>query len=288
MENRIVDSQKNEEAISIFRQEPVYTLLRCVFFWLVFMGLLFLGGSFIVPLFNRSVSSMVYGIAGTIAAIITIYLFLKNERQSFRQISLVLELKSLARFLSGYLIGTVICIIMISILIMSSDLELHKNHSFVINPTIIIGYLAILPLALMEELAFRSYPFIKLNSRSDFRMTQLVVALAFAAYHIIGGQGVMSSLLGPGVWAYVFGLAAIRSGGIAMPLGIHVAANASQAMAGMKLKRDAIWLLDYKVPPAADAVSRTETIGLIMHITMFVTAIILTELYMRKSETFQG
>jgi hypothetical protein len=101
---------------------------------------------------------------------------------------------------------------------------------------------------------------------------------------MIGGQDVMSSLLGPGVWAYVFGLAAIRSGGIAMPLGIHVAANASQAFAGMKSRDHAIWLLDYQAKPGPEALSRADDVGLLLHMAMFVIAILLTELYMRKEK----
>jgi membrane protease YdiL (CAAX protease family) len=288
MEKMMVDPSKPAETFSFFKQEPVSTILRCIFFWMLFIGLLFLGGSFLVPLFPKAGSSMAFGVVGTIAAIVTIYLFLKNEKRSFGQVGLVFEWKSLLRFLSGYLIGTIIFAVMISILILFSDLELHKNHSFAFSPTIIISYFAFLPLAMMEELAFRSYPFVRLNSRFNFRITQLVIAIAFAAYHVIGGQGIISSLLGPGVWAYVFGLATIRSGGIAMPLGLHVAANASQAFAGMKSKNDAFWLLDYKVLPAANAVNRTEIIGISMHITMLVIAVLLTELYVRKSKTTGG
>jgi membrane protease YdiL (CAAX protease family) len=114
----------------------------------------------------------------------------------------------------------------------------------------------------------------------------LVVALAFAAYHIIGGQEILSALLGPGVWAYVFGLATIRYKGIAMPLGLHVAANATQALAGMKAKKDAIWLLDYRLSPGVEVMARTETIGVLMHIVMLLIALLFTELYCRKVKKF--
>jgi hypothetical protein len=229
---------------------------------------------------------MVFGITGTIAAIIAICFFIKNENLNLRQIWLVFEWRSLTRFISGYLIGTIICVTMIAVLISLSELQLRPNKSFVFSTTILISYLAFIPLGLMEELAFRSYPFVKLNATYNFRITQLVVAIAFAAYHIIGGQGILSALLGPGVWAYVFGLATIRYRGIAMPLGLHVAANATQALAGMKGKKDAIWLLDYSVPPGAEVMARTETIGILMHITMLIIAVLLTELYCPKMKKF--
>ncbi|MHA4846012.1 CPBP family intramembrane glutamic endopeptidase [Flavitalea antarctica] len=284
MEKRLAHSGDATTISSFLKDPKVSAILRSVLFWMMFMSLLFLGGSFLVPLFNKSVSQLIFGIVGTTAAVITVYVFLRREKQTFRQIGLVLEPASITRFLSGYVIGTVICVIMISVLIMFSELELKTNNAFVFTPITAIGYLAIVPLALMEELAFRSYPFIRLNERLNFRMIQLVVALAFAAYHMIGGQDIMSSLLGPGVWAYVFGLAAIRSGGIAMPLGIHVAANASQALAGMKSRDHAIWLLDFQAKPGPDALSRAENTGLLLHAAMLVIAILLTELYMRKTK----
>jgi membrane protease YdiL (CAAX protease family) len=286
MEEAIVHLRKNAGSVSSSKQDQFSTLVNCILFWLVFMGLLFLGGSFFVPLFRKDWSSMFFGIAGTIAAMTTIFFFLKKEKLSFRQIWLAFEWRSLTRFLSGYLMGTIICAFMIAVLILSSDLQLRQNKSFVLSTTIFISYLAFIPLGLMEELAFRSYTFVKLNATFNFQITQLTVAIAFAAYHIIGGQGILSSLLGPGVWAYVFGLATIRYRGIAMPLGLHVAANVSQALAGMKGKKDAIWLLDYSVPPGVEAMARTETIGVLMHIMMLIIALLLTELYSRKTKKF--
>src|SRR5688572_8195450 len=175
MEKRLAHSGDTTGIISSLKQPPVSTILRSVLFWMMFMGLLFLGGSFLVPLFNKSISPLIFGIVGTTAAVITVYTFVKREKLAFRQIALVFEPASITRFLSGYLIGTVICVIMISVLIMFSDLELKTNNAFVFKPITVIGYLAIVPLALMEELAFRSYPFLRLNERLNFRLTQLVV-----------------------------------------------------------------------------------------------------------------
>ncbi|RYY29166.1 MAG: CPBP family intramembrane metalloprotease [Chitinophagaceae bacterium] len=253
-------------------------------FWLLWIGLLFLGGSFLVSKFPNQYSRLSLGVVGTIAAIVTIRIFLKTDNAAYRRIGLFYDGKSVPRFFSGYILGTVICAIMISILVLFSDLRLYRNELFVVTPEIILNYIAILPLAMMEELAFRSYTFMKINSAFNFRITQFIIAVAFAAYHIIGGQGILSALLGPGVWAYVFGLSTLRSGGIAMPLGIHVAANVSQALAGMKGKNDGIWLLDYPGKMLPGSAVKTETIGIGMHLAMLVIAVVITEVYFTKNK----
>jgi len=101
-------------------------------------------------------------------------------------------------------------------------------------------YLPILPLALMEEIGFRSYPQQKLYQAYGPWISQLVIAVAFGAYHVLNGWSLLSSFAGPFVWAFVFGLAAIWSRGIAVPTGIHFALNVLQTVTGMKENKGAV------------------------------------------------
>jgi membrane protease YdiL (CAAX protease family) len=134
----------------------------------------------------------------------------------------------------------------------------------------------------MEEIAFRSYPFIKLHKRFGLRMTQVIVAVVFALYHVAGGQSVLGSFLGPGVYAFVFGLAAVWSGGIAMPFGIHLALNILQPLTGMRGGVGAVWTLSQKNNVAGSSMAAPETIGMVMQFIVLVAAILLTEYYIRK------
>ena len=94
----------------------------------------------------------------------------------------------------------------------------------------------------------------------------------------------MNQLMGPGIWAIIFGWAAVRSDGIAFPTGIHIAANVLQAVLGMKEDMYAIWNIEYtkEITPAMK--SQTETIGIIIQILLLATGIILTEVYLRKKK----
>ena len=144
-------------------------------------------------------------------------------------------------------------------------------------------YLSVIPLALMEEIAFRSYPFIKLEKAFGLRIAQIIVAIAFAIYHIVTGWNTQLAFIGPGIWAFVFGLAAIHSGGIAVPTGIHVALNSVQSLVGLKTGNyTSLWIIDFKPGTPEMLMSKADTIGIILQITVLLAAIILTEIYIRK------
>ena len=254
-------------------------------FWALFMSLLFLSGSWLSGLFSHKgvAFNLSYGIAGTISVILATWIFLKIEKRSFRDIGLIWERKTIYRFFKGILIGTIIFSGIILILLAFTALQWQKGI-YGLRTKDVAAYLTIIPLALMEELAFRAYPFLKLNKVLGLRITQVVVAIVFALYHIICGWDVSIAFLGPGVWALVFGLAAIWSGGIAVPTGIHVALNVWQSMVGMKDNFGSVWILKYNGPATDATIAKTEMVGLMTQLLVFVCAVILTEYYIRKKQ----
>lgn len=257
-------------------------LFRVIAYWLVFMVLLYLCGSFLPGFFPAGWSRFIYGISGTLAAWILVRIFLRVESGTASDFGLGLERGSFVRFLIGLLTGTCLFVLILAILLAFTDLELSINPQTP-APAAIFGYLAILPLAWMEEIAFRSYPFFKLNSVFGLHVTQVIVALAFAMYHIAGGQSISSSLIGPGTWAFVFGIAAAWSGGIAMPLGIHIALNVWQPLSGMKGGLPSLLILQYP-NGTSESIQKTEgMVGLFIQIGVLATGLVATELFLRKN-----
>jgi len=259
----------------------VSSITRSILFWIIFLGLL-VGSSYLfVNLFPPVWSRFAYGIFGTLSAIFTTWMFIKIEKKSFKDIGLVWERGTIFRFFKGILIGTIIFILILFILLNFTELQLQKNTKTV-SPWNFLGYLVFVPLALMEEVAFRSYPFLKLNKAWGLRITQIFVAIAFALYHILNGWSAYSSFAGPFVWAFVFGLAAIWSGGIAMPTGIHIALNVIQPLIGIKGSLPAIWTLDYKEGTTADQIAKAENFQIGTQLVVLIGAVALTELFIRK------
>ena len=92
-----------------------------------------------------------------------------------------------------------------------------------------VAFLLLLP----EELVFRGYAFQRLV-RAVGRWPGIVVsALLFGAYHLAGsgmwGMGAFFTLVMPACGGIVFGWAAVRTKGLALPIGLHLGGNWVQA-----------------------------------------------------------
>ena len=250
------------------------TITSAVLFCMLFTIFLVLG-AFIKNLFPLRFQSLLYGILGTIIALALTAVFLKFHKKSFAQMGLVWQRNTIKKFATGFAIGFGIISAVILSLIGFAGLTITSNPSVSITH-FFLAMVAFIPLAFMEELAFRGYPFIKLNQTIGIWGTQIIIALLFAGYHVAGGMPLLSALMGPGIWAFVFGVALLHSGGLALPTGMHVAANFTQALVGIKTDFPSLLTLDYKIPPDAAALQQTEMVGSIFQIIMLVVALFLT------------
>ncbi|MBL0270178.1 MAG: CPBP family intramembrane metalloprotease [Chitinophagaceae bacterium] len=69
------------------------------------------------------------------------------------------------------------------------------------------------------------------------------MAILFGAYHLANGWTLQNAFLGAGVWGIIFGLAAYRSGGIALPTGLHYAVNMTTSAFGISSGSYHLWVL---------------------------------------------
>lgn len=260
------------------------SFLLCLLFWIIFLALLFAGGIYLVKLFPSTWERFSYGFTATIAACLAILAIIKIDRKSLAEIGLVWQPGTLSRFFNGILIGSVLMGIILSSVMLFTGIRLQWNpDGFSFGNALF--YLSVFPLLFAEELVFRSYPFVKLNQSYPFIITQIIVSIAFAIYHVVIGWNIYAALLGPGIWAFVFGLAAHRSGGIAMPVGIHLALNVWQPLLGLSTGTyTSLWVLKNSDHPVNDQ-QRSDLIGLIFQILLLVSAVVLTVMYSRKAST---
>ena len=89
-----------------------------------------------------------------------------------------------------------------------------------------------LALSAMEELGFRGYALRTLLPAIGPVRAQLVIALLFGLTHIAYGWPWRDVLLGVIPSGLVFGALALRSGGLAVPIGAHAGVNLAQWMVG--------------------------------------------------------
>lgn len=258
----------------MFSSRLVTTLRVCVY-WILFIGVLMLVGRFLEPLFPSRYEQFVYGIGCTIGTFALTFFFIVSEKKTFRDYGLVWESGTLIRFFKGIGYGLLIFAVLLAMLVVAGGVRIRLSALW--DSSSLFWYLPILPLALFEEIAFRSYPFSKLKKVYPFLTMQLILALVFALYHISMGWNPLVSFLGPGIWALVFGLGAAWSKGIALPTGIHVALNLSQQITTMKGTTQGT-VFELTADPSV-AFIPADTVGIIGQVIVGVVAILLTIKY---------
>jgi uncharacterized protein len=257
-------------------------IIKSLLFWTLFTSLLF-GLSLLAALAPPDWSKLLQGLLASLAGFFLTWLFLKYEKRTFSDIGLVWDKSTLLKFLLGLLAGAAIFALILLVLLNCTGLELKRSTNAVTLQTWLGVLIVIIPLAFMEELAFRSYTFLKLEKSAGLFWTQIIVAIAFALYHVVGGWKWQVAFLGPFSWAFVFGLAAFWSRGIAMPTGLHAALNFLQVLVGMKAGKASFWTLELK-PNTADASTIANRVGIGIQITILIVGLIVTYLVARKRQ----
>jgi uncharacterized protein len=193
-------------------------IFKATVFCAAFTGL-FVIFSFLKPLVPERFERFAHGIAGTAAAILVTYLFLRIDRKSFVDIGLKIERATPGKFITGILTGIGLMGFMALGVVYFSGLKIELNRDCNILH-FFFWTLALIPLAFMEEIGFRAYPLVLLKDKAGLRTSILVTSILFGLYHLANGWTFSNSFLGAGVWGIFYGTAAIHSKGIAFPTGI--------------------------------------------------------------------
>lgn len=240
-------------------------MVRSIVFIILFT-LLLVGSGKLRGLVAPDYSMLVYGTLGSLSAYGLAWWFVRHEGKSLAVIGLAPDRCTGIRFGLGVLIGMVVFGVMVGTLTHLAGLEIRRANT-VMDAAFWLAYLPILPLALMEEIGFRSYAQMTLYTKHGVWVSQVVCAVLFGLYHVAGGWSFASAFWGPFVWAFTFGAGALWSGGIGVPLGIHFIVNVLQLMMGMKGDVGRVWEL------AGGKGVDTYGIGVGIHVALLVISV---------------
>lgn len=257
-------------------------IARSVLFCLVFTGLLVVF-SFAKGFIPNDFERLAHGVIGTVAAFLTTVLFLKFDRKPFSDIGLTVERNTVAKFFVGVITGVVIMGLLATSVIYFTNGGMEVNRRSNLLHFLLVTA-PLLPLAFMEELGFRAYPLEMLKDKIGVRLSIVITSVLFALYHVANGWTVASSFYGPAVWGLVFGLAAVYSKGIAMPTGIHYAANLTTSAFGAKNTAASIWTIK-QADTSTTKYQGTDWPTILPALALLVLAIICIEAYMRRKTT---
>ena len=209
-----------------------YTVLRVIFFCLcsAFILIVF---SPITKNLPKPWSEIILGSIATIAVFVLTIIFSRWENLKLAEIGVIPNKRTLPLFVYGFGIGLFLAIAHGLMVIAFSKVQLiYAAQTSSIS--ILLTFFLYLILSLREELAFRGYPLRSLAYSIGSWKAQLIIALIFSLEHLAGGYTLKQAFLGAGIGSILFGIAALKSKGIALPVGLHAAWNFGQWSIGFK------------------------------------------------------
>ncbi|MFV8324273.1 CPBP family intramembrane glutamic endopeptidase [Flavobacterium sp. ZS1P14] len=150
-----------------------------------------------------------------------------------KDIGLIADNGSLLRFLSGLGIGMLMVFIQALIVTNFADVKFYlASHNQPVN--IITSLILYFLVACREELAFRSYSLRSMAYSLKPPVALAIITVIFVMEHVIAGMSWKMSILRSGLGGILFGLAALKTRGLALPLGLYFSWNFNQCLLGFK------------------------------------------------------
>lgn len=160
-------------------------------------------------------------------------LFVRWDKGQLEDVGASFSSKSVARFLFGFGLGLILVAAHVSIEATVGHIRWVRSDAA--RPASILTMLLLyVLLASREELAFRGYPLRRLSSSYGLWISLFVMAAVFSLEHVAGGWTWSQAVFGAGVGSFLFGMAALTTRGLAVPIGLHAAWNLGDWMHGGK------------------------------------------------------
>jgi membrane protease YdiL (CAAX protease family) len=253
------------------------SLARVVLFFLS-SAMLLAAGSPLTKKIPGTSGNLVLGLIVALGTFALTVLFVRWEGTSLQNVGAAWARGSYLRFASGFLAGLVLVALYASISAFSGHVRWVRSpqNGFV---SAMVSLATFLALSCREELGFRGYPLRRLYEILGLWSAQIIVALVFAAEHVAGGWPLSRAVLGAGVGSLMFGMAAIATKGLAVPIGMHAAWNFGD------------WILGGKGAPGFWQVvveqgheERARLVGTIGYITIMILATVTLWMWHRSSK----
>lgn len=173
------------------------------------------------------------GAVTSLGTLVLTVIFVRWEGLRLADVGARTSRKSPLRFVVGFLVGLILVALHVSIEGIAGHIRWVRSEG-VDSLDIAASLIVYVLLACREELAFHGYPLRRLNSLFGLWLSQFIIALVFAAEHVAGGWTWEQALFGAGVGSLLFGMAAIATKGLAVPIGLHAAWNFGDWLHGGK------------------------------------------------------
>ncbi|HEV6965136.1 type II CAAX endopeptidase family protein [Roseateles sp.] len=166
------------------------------------------------------------------------------------------------RFAAGFLAGTALVTAWMGIVMLVTGSAWHANPAFS-RGAVLAACLFHLFNNLGEELVYRGYLFLRLDSAWGAAGATLITSAAFALLHLQAGLPGLSVLAVVFTSALVFGAAFSRWRSLPLALGFHVATNVVQDITGLRTGPASLWMPEYPAGSTQQGPTILAAIGLL-------------------------
>ncbi len=182
--------------------------------------------------FSHYVPGPLLAFAGLLGAA---WIFLRREGAPLASLGLAVNRAFLRQFSLGLAGGIGLLAVVAAAVYLSNGYHLERNPAA--TPlTLLRGAWLFLAIALFEEALFRGYAFQRAIRGMGPRAAQLLFAVLFCLVHLnndgMSGPTLVLAMLNIFLAGLMLGYCYLRSGGLALPVGVHMGWNWAQASLG--------------------------------------------------------
>jgi uncharacterized protein len=225
-------------------------------------------------------------LVGTVTSLFTFaltLLFVRWDGIRLGDVGVGFNMRTVPRFLFGFVIGVGVVALQNLVIYAGGHVHWVFDRSRCSVGVVLLLLASYVLLALREEFAFRGYPLFRLEGTWGLWTALVVIGVVFTLEHTAAGWTWSRSLLGPPVGALLFGLAALVTRGLAVPLGIHSAFNFCQWVMGQKEIAG-----PFKAIVDAGYADRAEALGYGAYVVGMLLAALAFWFWRRRSVGFAG
>ena len=216
----------------------------------------------------------------TILSFILVVLFTRWEKLSLADVGVVPGKQTIVRFIAGYCIGLLMAVTQALTVFGFGHLRLVLSNASILQ--IVLPFLLYFFVACREELVFRSYALRSLNYSFKAVFALSIITILFILEHVAAGMTWKMAVIGSGFGGILFGIAALKTKGLALPLGLHSAWNFGQWAMGFKNKTGIFEAINEKGYEA-----KNEIISLTVYVLVMLLAIISILLFYKNKKEEQ-
>lgn len=172
-------------------------------------------------------------LVSTFLTLILVVIFTKWDKLTFQEIGVKFKCHSVLRFCCGFLIGFLMVLIQVAIVSNFAQVKFSISGNFS-SLSVVSSLILYFLIACREELVFRSYALRNLANVIKPLYALIIITTIFILEHVIAGVSWKMSIIGSGFGGVLFGISALKTKGLALPLGLHFAWNFTQWLLGFK------------------------------------------------------